>query len=786
MDPVKRRLPVEIDSPELVKPGETLKIGYRTPRASRIVVYAVDEGIHQITSYRLPEPIGFFFNKRALEVGTSQLLDQIMPEYTLLGRSRAFGGDGEEDPALKLGLNPFRRKKDAPVVFWSGILECGPDRRETTWQVPEYFSGRLAVMAVAVAPDALGAAGRQTTVRGPFVLTPNAPLFVAPDDEFVASLTVANNLTEHPEATSVAVSAEAFGGLEIVERPPAQLPVVPGKEATVRFRVKATSDLGNAGLTFTASAAGETSSLKSTLSVRPVTPFMTHIQTGYFRQEKFELDTRRDMIPQFAKRHASASALPFGMAVGLKEYLERFPYGCSEQITSQSMARLLFAGSKAADRKQLDEQLANTFTVLRSRQAPTGGLGYWDASGAASGIDWLSVYVAHFLFEADAAQFAVPPSLKEGLQKRLQKMASESPRNASECAILAHAIYLLTTQGEVTTNYVLNLRDTMDRGGLKVPASDLSHAYLAATYALLQKADEADRLMAAHRTELSKGGNLAFSWYHESPLATEAQSLALVCKHFPKLASSIGYNELRPIVAPLEKGQFSTVSSAQAILALRAYSGLQGQSGIKLGLEALPRDGGAATMLAPPMGMEVEAPFDGSAKGLRFQLIRPGNAPDVGAFYQSVEAGFDRAVPTKPIADGIEAELGLYGEKGEPLRELLVGQGCRIEVRVRNIGPNRLSHIASPVLLPGGFEIEAESLKPGVGTAPGTEYVDVREDRDLLFFGLAPAETKKFAYRIKGTCAGRFAVPPAFAESMYERDVKGRGIAGTVEVKSRE
>ena len=292
--------------------------------------------------------------------------------------------------------------------------------------------------------------------------------------------------------------------------------------------------------------------------------------------------------------------------------------------------------------------------------------------------------------------------------------------------------------------------------------------------------------MTVHRAAVAKLPKPAFSWYYESPLALQAQSLALVCKHFPKLASSIGYDQLRPVIEPLEKGQFSTVSSAQAILALRAYSGLQSQSGIKLGLEALPRDGTAPTMLAAPVGMEVEAPFEAAAKALRFQLIRPSTAPDVGAFYQCVEAGFDRAVPTARIADGVEAELGLFGEKGEPIRELLVGQGCRIELRVRNIGPNRLSHIASPVLLPGGFEIEAESLKPGVGTAPGTEYVDVREDRDLLFFPLAPAETKKFAYRIKGTCAGKFAVPPAFAESMYERDVKGRGIAGTVEVKSRD
>ena len=170
IEPVRRRFEVGLDAPAIVRPGEPMKIGFRAAKKSRIIVYAVDEGIHQITNYTLPQPLEFFFQKRALEVGTSQLLDQIMPEFSILGRTRAFGGDGgEADPALKLGLNPFRRKKDAPVVFWSGLLEAGPERREVSYDVPDYFAGRLAIMAVAVAPDALGAGsdtiGRARAIR---------------------------------------------------------------------------------------------------------------------------------------------------------------------------------------------------------------------------------------------------------------------------------------------------------------------------------------------------------------------------------------------------------------------------------------------------------------------------------------------------------------------------------------------------------------------------------------------------------------------------------------------
>ena len=61
-----------------VKPGEALKIGHRSAESSRIVVYAVDEGIHQITRYKLPEPLPHFFRKRALEVGTQRSVRELL------------------------------------------------------------------------------------------------------------------------------------------------------------------------------------------------------------------------------------------------------------------------------------------------------------------------------------------------------------------------------------------------------------------------------------------------------------------------------------------------------------------------------------------------------------------------------------------------------------------------------------------------------------------------------------------------------------------------------------
>ncbi|MCQ4438555.1 hypothetical protein NO135_26460, partial [Clostridioides difficile] len=52
-----------------------------------------------------------------------------------------------------------------------------------SYTVPDYFNGRLRVMAVSVSPDLVGTFEGATTVRGDFVLSPNVPTTLAPGDE---------------------------------------------------------------------------------------------------------------------------------------------------------------------------------------------------------------------------------------------------------------------------------------------------------------------------------------------------------------------------------------------------------------------------------------------------------------------------------------------------------------------------------------------------------------------------------------------------------------------------
>ena len=65
------------------------------------------------------------------------------------------------------------------------------------------------------------------------------------------------------------------------------------------------------------------------------------------------------------------------------------------------------------------------------------------------------------------------------------------------------------------------------------------------------------------------------------------------------------------------------------------------------------------------------------------------------------------------------------------------------------------------------------------------EYADVREDR-VVVYGTASTDVQEFIYRIKATNAGKFVIPPALIESLYDRGVQARAPGGgamTVERK---
>ena len=153
-----------MEAPARIKPGADLSLRVSTGQPARVAVFAVDEGILQVAGYKKPDALAFFFQKRALNVRTAQILDLILPEFQRLLHAAAPGGDS--DAALARNINPFQRKHRAPAVYWSGIVDVDAAGKVLHYTVPDYFNGRLHIFAVAVTAQTVGVFdGRQRGAR---------------------------------------------------------------------------------------------------------------------------------------------------------------------------------------------------------------------------------------------------------------------------------------------------------------------------------------------------------------------------------------------------------------------------------------------------------------------------------------------------------------------------------------------------------------------------------------------------------------------------------------------
>lgn len=778
-----RTADIDLAVPGRVKPGETLRIDVQSDTPVRAAVFAVDVGILQVARYKLADPLDHFLRKRMLEVETAQILDLILPEFSKLAALSAPGGD--DDSGLGQNLNPFKRKRDQPAVHWFGLVDIDGSR-QLEWTVPDTFNGAVKVMAVAVGPGKIGIAEETTEVRGDFVLSPNVPTTIAPGDAFEVSLGVADN-RDGPDISAgpLAIQVEAPAGL-VIDGPTRQsLDLTPGKEGVVIWKLRAEAQLGTPELTFSVTAGRHAARQGAGLSLRPAIPRQTVLTSGRMDAAEQIIDGNRPMWNEYARRELAASPVPAVLIDGLNAYLGNFPHLCTEQLVSQGLPALVFAkhpdfgsvSGGAGDPHQA------TLAVLRSRQNDAGAFGLWTASVQAE--PFVTAYAMLYLLEARERGMVVPQDLLERANSYLQALAAdESSEALNVVRARAFAVYLLTRQGQVTTNWLLAVRQKLEANWPNAWQQDVSAVLLAASYAGMQQDDTARPLLDATLKRLREKAELAdwqYAGYYD-PLIADALGIYLLHKHFPGVAGQLPPNLSERLVQPIARGYYNTLSSALTILALEAmFSSNPERKPAKL--FGLDKDG-KAFALTSEGSLVQRALYDDRALKLK---IEAGGAPPL--WYVRTETGFDRHLPSAPAGKGIEIRRDYLDAGGKETTTATLGEELTVRLRLRATERGAYQNLAIIDLLPGGFEVvepepDADGvIPPLVSTTTSIEHLDAREDR-MLIYASATDAIAEFSYRIKATAAGTFVQPPPYAESMYEREVRATGAGGSfLEVK---
>ncbi|OCG58813.1 alpha-2-macroglobulin family protein [Gilliamella sp. Nev3-1] len=797
---------IVLQAPSLIKPGDTLSITIHTNTPQKAVVFAVDEGILQVSNYKLKDPLNSFLRKKALSVRTSQILDLILPEFRHLITVSAPGGDGDNDDVLSNHLNPFKRKIDEPIAYWSGIIDVDGDKT-VEYKVPDYFNGKIRIMAVSVGDKTMGHTQMSTTVHNDIVLQPNAPYFAAPNDEFEVSLNVTNLIENIGDKTiPINVKVSTTPNLLITSDNKKTIELASGRDGVLKFNFKATDKLGNGDLHFSANYNDITITRDISLSIRPLTEYRLITKMGRMADHKQTFTDFRNMYSNLSKREAAASYSPFILSKGLSTYLQDYPHYCSEQIVSRAIPVLIASKYRDFDlaSKEGIAPLSELFQVLQSRQNSEGAIGLWYST---YNVDpFITLYAVNFMLEAKEMGYQVPPKMLDNANKYLQTIAESSDTSTYGLRVRAYAIYLLTRQNQVTTSYLastisnLNRKDDSWKKGITA-------MYLASSYKMLKMDKEANKLIKPIWQQLEAAYDRAW-WLNNyyDPLVVNAGKIYLISKHFPEKAKDIPAQALENMVIMLNKQKYTTQSAAMTILALSSYSQSIEQSNLSkdtLEINAISKDGEKQRIIANLSGILAKGKFND--QDAQLSLTNKSSLP---VWYMLFEQGYDKDIPKEPIKRGLEVYREFTDLDGKPLEQVKLGDKINVTVRIRALADEGATNIAIVDLLPGGFEVVQQPINSqekdydeyiqdneeyddyeeddydenygwvspiSIKTGKHTwypEYTDVREDRVIIYGSTYNNKIQEFTYQIKATNVGIYSIPPAFGEAMYDRDIQ--------------
>ncbi len=762
-------LHIQLETPPFVRSGETLPIQFSVDQPAHLLIYAVDEGILQAADYHTPDPLAYFFSKQALKVKTLQIADLILPKYSDKHSLSAPGGDGHLQLLAK-NLNPFKRKAEPTVVFWSEIVKGNATPQTIHYQVPDYFNGNLRIMAVATAHNQVGHAETHTEAQNYFVIQPHVPTFIAPDDEVTITASIMNCLKEEDDGFPIRVHVQASSHLDILSATEDSFMLLPKQEHVASFQIKAKEEFGEAQLLFTATQGDKTCQIQTTVSVRPASAYRTHLISGYSKAMHQKVSLTRHLYPAHRLSQVTASHNPLVLTHGLQNYVATYPHDCTEQLISKAFAQLIIAENPffESNFEQNREQFQRIIQILRERQNDQGGFNYWPGQGRADANQMATLYAMDYLTEAKKRGYAVPsPLFKSGLYY-LERLAKENASHLPEARMQAYAIYLLTRNEIVTTPYLTNLQLNLVEKYKNQWKKDITSVYMAATYQLLQQTQEAQSLIQ-HYPLPKKLANENHEFHNT--LVSQAQAITLLARHFPQHLNTIGQEAIMLLAQGIASDQLNTLSAAYSMQALSAYAETHSQDDqLLLNLSAIKHDRQEALTSLHSLYAKVDVDADTHHLNIHNPIQHP-------YFYQINQTGFDRLMPQKAIKKGLEITRNYYNQAGQEMQSVALGQQVEVRIQARTLNQQTVNQIAIVDLLPGGFEIIPHSVK-----SFGCDYVDVREDR-VVFYGCLHPSITELSYRLRATHKGDYQVPPILAQSMYQAGLQAQSVTGRIKVK---
>jgi len=776
VDPGDRKLGVQLSVPERTPPRRPLPIDLEIDNlepgeAARVIVSAVDVGILNLTRYQAPAPDDWYLGQRRLGMEIRDLYGQLIDRMQgVPGTVRSGGGSG----LLSVKGPP---PNETLVAFYSGILKVdGSGKASLSFDLPD-FNGTVRVMAMAWSARGVGHAVREVLVRDPVVVSVALPHFLAPHDK--SRILVDLDQVEGPSG-EMGLQVSTSGGITLDQGDASRkLDLRPGAHARALIPMEA-SAVGDHGLTVSLTLPdGRLLTKRLTVPVRANQPPMTrtaleHLHPG----EDLRLDAGRldGLVPGTETLLISATGAGRIDVAGLVRALDRYPYGCAEQLTSRALPLLYLdqvalAAGLPGD-KAVRPRVRNAVERLLAHQSSDGGFGLW---GPGDNDLWLDAYVTDFLTRARERGYAVPSVAFQVALDNLRNQVAYAPDFQSGGEGIAYALYVLARNARAVMG---DLR-YYEEAKLNALASPLAKAQVGAALALY---GDPVRGAAALQAALRQLGQVrdpgAWRPDYGSVLRDAAAVLTLAAEAGMGPKDGVDIAALARQVQNGWGGAGFTSTQDDAWLLLAAHALMEGAARPRLALD----------------GKDVSGPlyrsFDHAALAAHTLVVenRGGRPVDV-----LVTAAGVPVVPPDAGASGYQIERAYYDLEGRRIDPSGVTQGKRmIAILTVRADRKRAARLIVDDPLPAGFEIDNPNLLKA-GDIAGIPWLDVvqapahkefRTDRFIAAVDRGRDDPQQFqlAYVVRAVSPGRFLHPAATVEDMYRPEQRGWTGQSEVEV----
>lgn len=769
IDPGKRALSAAIEMAAESAPRAPLEVavkvdGVQPGETAYVTIAAVDQGILNLTGFKAPDPQGHYFGQRKLGVGIRDVYGRLIDG--LNGAAGTVRSGGDAGAQARLQAPP---PTEELVAYFTGPVEVGADGyARTSFDMPS-FNGTVKVMAVAWSKTGVGQASADVLVRDPVVVTASLPRFMSPGDESRLLLEIV-----HATGPAGKMALAVTGNGVTLGAAPAEITLADKGKQVVEVPVTAVSaGIHTLDVTLT-TPDGKALTKTLTLPVQVNDPEIAKISRLDLKKgQSFTFDQAvfADMVPGSGKSVMAIGPIARLNAPGLLASLDRYPYGCTEQMTSVAMPLLYFdevarvMELKGAENIQtrIDQAVAEILT----NQGSEGGFGLWSAG---SGDLWLDAYVTDFLSRAKAQGYAVPDLAFRNALSNLRNQVNYSPDFDSSTngggTALAYALMVLAREGAAAIG---DLRYYADVKGDDF-ATPLAQAQLGAALASYGDQTRADAMFrkAAVKLDALPDGETDQLWRADYG-TTYRDAAALLALAVEAGSNAIDREELTSRVSR-QGTRLSTQEATWALMATNALIDRPDTSGVLI-------DGQPAT------GPLVKVLSDGSAP-----VVVTNEGADTTVTITTY------GVPAEPEpagGNGYAITRSYFTMDGEPVTLDAVKVGDRlvtmIEVTPFAYSEGRLM-VSDP--LPAGFEIDNPNLISGGSTAQlgwlntlqDVTHSEFRQDRFLTAVDWQSSDSFRLAYVVRAVSPGTFHHPAASVEDMYRPDFRARSDVGRVTI----